>query len=71
MQTSALSTSLRPNDLAGYYSLASNLLYHPVQVDRTLRIAVESDAIRACHSHIVDPVNMVLSNNPYIRLEPR
>lgn len=55
-----------PGDLAGYYALPNNELYHPVQVDRTLNINVESDAIRACHSHILGPVNMVLANNLYV-----
>lgn len=54
-----------PDDLAGYYNLDLTHLYHPVQVDRTLDISVEADAIRACHSYIVGPVNMVLANNPY------
>jgi hypothetical protein len=55
-----------PQDLSGYNELPAYLGYHPIQVDPTLELAVEADAIRACHNYIVAPVNMVLYNNTYL-----
>ena len=61
----------KPIDLCGYYNLPQTERYHPVQTDPTLDISVESDAIRACHSYIVGPVNLVLYHNPcYIQNQP-
>jgi hypothetical protein len=60
-----ISNLLLPNDLCGYNNLPSEFLYHPNQPDPTLEPSVEADAIRACHTHIVTPVNMVLFNNSY------
>jgi hypothetical protein len=54
-----------PDDLSGYNNLPVAILYHPMQVDPTLQLNVEADAIRACHSYIVSAVNMVLFNNSY------
>jgi hypothetical protein len=51
--------------LAGYYNLPTTSAYHSLQLDPTLDVSLEADAIRACHSYIVGPVNMVLGNNPY------
>jgi hypothetical protein len=55
-----------PRDLSGYNELPTNVVYHPIQVDPTLELSVEADAIRACHTISVGPVNMVLYNNSYI-----
>ena len=54
-----------PNDLGGYNHLSTEFRYHPNQPDPTLEPSVEADAIRACHNHIVSPVNMVLFNHSY------
>lgn len=54
-----------PNDLSGYGNLPTTLRYHPIQIDPTISISVEADAIRACHNYIVSPVNRVLFDNSY------
>lgn len=61
-----LSTLYCPRDLSGYYNLPSALQYHPIQADPTLELSVEADAIRASHTYIIGPVNMVLFNNSYL-----
>ena len=54
-----------PADLCGYHNLSTERRYHPNQVDPTLEPSIEADAIRACHHHIVSPVNMVLFDHSY------
>ena len=55
-----------PTDLSGYNELPKDLRYHPLQVDPTIQLANEADAIRACQNYIIDPVNKVLHDNSYM-----
>jgi hypothetical protein len=60
-----LSPMVMPPDLSGYNQLPTTASYHPPQLDPTLSLEVEADAIRTCHFYIISPVNMVLFNNTY------
>jgi hypothetical protein len=54
-----------PLDYEGYQSLPNTLGYHPPQHDPTTALYVEADAIRFCHSLVLNAVNLVLKDNLY------